>query len=462
MDARTRNEVRPGRGFSLADDADQIKQDIDRTRAHLDETVSALSERLTPRNLVDEFLDMFTKRRVEEPVGEPQTGEVLGAIRDNPIPAALIGAGVVYFLFNRNRGAQRTRIYDQGGTTGGTEVGRYRDQDWLSPGATYQEGGVDSGGKMHQAGGMIRDKSGQMMHKSGETVRHWAEGAKESAGHAAHSAGERISGAASGLAHKAGEQISSVAHKAGEQISSAASSAAHRAGEGLSHAAHGVGHQMSGMAHQAGQGLSHAASNVRNRVGKDGRLIRARTSEAAHTVRNTVEDYPIVFGAAALAIGLIAGLSAPSTRPERRVMGPMRDDLLEEGQRTLKEDVMPRVREAAEQVAKEIDDAATDEVSKKDRPIGERLSKAASAGIHAGGEALRKETSDKSDQKKNQGGMGQNKPISDQNKPFSDQNKPVSGQNKPFPGQVGKPNLGSNPGFGQSGGSQSPGLNPGR
>jgi len=37
----------------------EIREEIRRTRAEMDETVDALGERLKPRHLLDDFLDMF-------------------------------------------------------------------------------------------------------------------------------------------------------------------------------------------------------------------------------------------------------------------------------------------------------------------------------------------------------------------------------------------------------------------
>jgi gas vesicle protein len=333
MDART-SEVRPGRGYSLVEEnPDQIKRDIDRTRAHLDETVSAISARLSPRRMVDEFVDMFTggERRTGR---EPRTREVIGAVRDNPVPAALIGAGIVWFLFDRMRGGQET----------GRQMGRHDGRDWLAPGATYEP---SPPGEMRDRGehGKLREKAGEAMEsgrerleQAGRTVKHWAE--------------------------DAGESISDTAREAGRRIS---------------HAIGGVREHM----HISGEGpgLRERAEDVRHRA-----------QDTVRNVRDTVGEYPLIIGATALACGLVAGLAAPPTRTEREILGPVRDDLIDQTRRAAR-DLGPQVREAAQEVAQRTGQAIAGETSKEAFDEGatlmERAARVASAGIHAAGEASR-------------------------------------------------------------------------
>ena len=46
----------------------------------------------------------------------------------------------------------------------------------------------------------------------------------------------------------------------------------------------------------------------------------------------TLDEYPLAVGAAIFAIGLAGGLAVPSTRPERKFMGPTRDKLMNQAQ----------------------------------------------------------------------------------------------------------------------------------
>jgi gas vesicle protein len=359
MDTRTREVRRPGHGYSLIeDDPDKIKHEIDRTRADLDETVNELSSRLAPRRMVDDFVDMFTDRRERLEGAEPGSRDVLRSLREHPIPAALIGAGVAWFLFERARPTSHTTSYEEG-----RQVGRHDGRDWLAPGATFEPGRPGETHRRageHREGGGLRDRIGDSLESgkehlrdTGRSVRGWAEHAGESISESAHGIKDRIS-------HAAGSMR--------ERMSSGAAAGQERAHD-----------------------LRERASDFRHRAEDLGH----RAGDTARNVRHVVEDHPLVIGAAALAIGLFAGLAVPSTRREREVMGPVRDEMMDEAGRIARERVIPKVREAAHDVAQKtgqaVADEAASEVSDEHAPLGKRASKVASAGIHAAGDALRDE-----------------------------------------------------------------------
>jgi len=82
----------------------EIKSDIRRTRGRLDDTLENLNERLSPRSLINDVLSWFEGR------GADRTGvksgdslrrgyrNVIRQIKDNPMPALLIGAGISWMI----------------------------------------------------------------------------------------------------------------------------------------------------------------------------------------------------------------------------------------------------------------------------------------------------------------------------------------------------------------------------
>jgi hypothetical protein len=82
----------------------EIKSDIRRTRGRLDDTLENLNERLSPRSLINDVLSWFEAR------GADQTGvrsgdslkrgyrSVIRQVKDNPMPALLIGAGISWLI----------------------------------------------------------------------------------------------------------------------------------------------------------------------------------------------------------------------------------------------------------------------------------------------------------------------------------------------------------------------------
>jgi hypothetical protein len=86
----------------------EIEGDIAQTRAELGETLDALERKLAPRQLLEKGVDMLRGSMDEN---FDRLGETL---RANPIPLALIGAGIGWLLLSRGRVAA-----DEGGGAGG-------------------------------------------------------------------------------------------------------------------------------------------------------------------------------------------------------------------------------------------------------------------------------------------------------------------------------------------------------
>jgi hypothetical protein len=81
----------------------EIKGDIRRTRDRLDDTLEILNERLSPRSLINDFLSWFESgaHRTGSESGvllRRGYGNVARQIRENPIPALFIGAGITWMI----------------------------------------------------------------------------------------------------------------------------------------------------------------------------------------------------------------------------------------------------------------------------------------------------------------------------------------------------------------------------
>src|SRR5688500_17855577 len=89
--------------------AAQIQREIRETRAEMDQTVDALGERLRPRHLLDDLLDYLQgdgggagsaggMRQSVKDAG----WKVVDKLKQHPVPAALIGAGITWLLFEED------------------------------------------------------------------------------------------------------------------------------------------------------------------------------------------------------------------------------------------------------------------------------------------------------------------------------------------------------------------------
>ncbi len=93
-------------GFGADRNSDQIRSDIDRTRADMDETFNALESKLTPGQIAEEAWGLFK--------GGSSAGatKLLAIVRQHPLPSAVIGLGVGWLLVESSRRSEPG--YDDG------------------------------------------------------------------------------------------------------------------------------------------------------------------------------------------------------------------------------------------------------------------------------------------------------------------------------------------------------------
>jgi hypothetical protein len=95
--------------------AAQIEREIDSTRARMDETMGQVQEKLSLKNLSDKFVDGLS-----EGTGLASKRFIQG-VKDNPVPAILVGLGIMWLVVDRRASARRSGDY---GTARHSEPGR--------------------------------------------------------------------------------------------------------------------------------------------------------------------------------------------------------------------------------------------------------------------------------------------------------------------------------------------------
>jgi len=162
-------------------------------------------------------------------------------------------------------------------------------------------------------------------------------------------AGDYDADAGSGLLAAAKDKVHGVTGSVKDALSSAGDKVSDASDWTKEHASD-LGHQVSEKASTLGHQVTDRASDLR-RQAKSG-VRRARVG-----FWQTMEENPLMVGAATLALGVIVGLALPSTDKEDELMGETRDNLLHEvkeaGQQAL-----DKGKHVAEAVADKVKDEA--------------------------------------------------------------------------------------------------------
>ena len=283
--------------------SEEIRSDIKGTRREMDETLDELGERLHPRHLLDEVIDIFRS----SPSGNASRGQIAGTskrlgrtvaneLREHPLAALLVGAGLVWWIVDATTSnGDEEEIYPRRRRQA-LPIGRGR----------YPEDPALEGNALPSSKGMAHDD---------DDVRSATDAARE----IASSAGEKLSGAASAV----GDKISEAASSVGETAS------------------------------DLGDAARRYSARGRRAVGRQAGVLQDRFRAAS-------DEYPLAVGGAFLAAGLLTGLLLPRTEQEDEWMGEASDELKEQTRRK-GEELVEEGKETAARTA----DAALDEAQKR-------------------------------------------------------------------------------------------------
>jgi ElaB/YqjD/DUF883 family membrane-anchored ribosome-binding protein len=256
---------------------EQIETDIEQTRSQMAQTLDTIQKRFSPGQLLDQTLGYLDEKRINENLRRFGTN-VSSAVKENPIPVALLGAGLAWMALSGRTGAK----------------GRRSVSGFMKP-----SHGMES---LHSAHGEI-ERSGT----------HAMGGAKEEG-----AMGEK-------LEHAKGKVSETVGHVR-ETIGEKASQVRHSVGEKASQVRHSVGDTMSSVREKAGE-VSHKAQDQAVRLG------HAVQGQYEHIV----QEQPLVLGVLGVAIGAALGAAMPRTRMEDEMMGEASDQLVREARETGRE-----------------------------------------------------------------------------------------------------------------------------
>ncbi len=303
---------------SADDNPTAIRAGIEDTRDRMSNTLDEIGERLNPEHVKAQVKDTIreTKDHVAESIREATIGRVenmahaakhrvsetqhsiADTIRDNPIPAAMVGIGLGWLLWNGRKDDHSTSSRDAY-----LSSPRYPDGSPYRASAAYGDSVGADAGYRGTAGYARPDYSASTGADVDEHSGSAAERARERLSHAGDSARE----GAHNLADRAHERFDSATERAGE--------------------------------------LTHNVAD--------------RTRRQARRVEDTFFENPLAVAAVTMALGVAAGLAVPATDKEAQVMGGARDQLVDRAREAM-HDTRDKAKHVAERVAHEVTDVAKD------------------------------------------------------------------------------------------------------
>ncbi|MFW5775463.1 MAG: DUF3618 domain-containing protein [Chitinivibrionales bacterium] len=263
-----------------------IEHDVEYTRSHMDDVIDELAERLHPRQLVHDFVDIITgaphtpeARKVSHTTRDTLSG-IGERIRHDPLPFAVIGAGLAWLAFG-SRHDGKAQSSDQK---------EYETQPPLTHAAEAPE---------------LRETSPELQNldRQGEGVKRKAD-----------DVGEKTRDAIGEKTRMAQDYAGSKASEAGEFV-----------GEQTKHGR---------------EQMSHVGSQARREASSAAHAASRRVSRGGHALKDTVEHNPLAAGAVALGAGALIGLLLPHTQTE--------DQYLHDASQKTRENLAHRAEQATE------------------------------------------------------------------------------------------------------------------
>lgn len=305
--------------YRETNDPQEIKAQIEETRSKMSTTINAIQYKLSPTHLAGQAkknIKDVTIGKVEEmahqasdAAGNWRSG-LVNTVRENPIPAAMIGIGLGWLFFNKS-GSQDDRDYH------------------YYP--TYQEVGSEGNqSRYFDRAGIFAEEDSPEGYRS-ERIK---EGVKDTANRAT----AKAAGAAEAAQVKAAGAVDQVKESVSQTIGS-------------------VGDTVS-QAHEAT--MEHSSQLAQK--ARDNTYYYSR--QAKRTTKDMFYENPLAAGAVALAAGAVVGLLVPTTQKEHEMMGETRDSLLEQAKDKVMETV-DKVQDVAGEVKQSAVETAKHEADRK-------------------------------------------------------------------------------------------------
>ncbi|REC94727.1 DUF3618 domain-containing protein [Kushneria indalinina] len=275
---------------------EEIEADINKTRSHLDDTLSDFQERFSSDHMMHSAMEY-----VKSDSAKDYFSNLGRSVRDNPMPAALIGVGIGWLIYSSN----------SSGSGRGDVPTRFNDKRQKRA----RHAAAETEPQTHEYDELYDEPLfDEPLYSEGASIDQ-------------HRQGQSSSGSDGGLRQRASDAL----HGAGDRARSIKGGAGERAHNMKS----GAGDRMQRMKQGSSDRLHDASSRARD--------TGSWLSDLAH-------DNPVATGALGLAAGALLGSLLPASRAEQRAMGDTRDQLVDRASEMGSEQ-MDRASEKAQEAA---------------------------------------------------------------------------------------------------------------
>lgn len=341
--AETRTELT---NHGVAEDPERLEQEIAKTRSEMAGTINAIQRRLEPERLkgeaerrvedamerAKEKVEDATIGRIEEMTDQAARkaagwrANMMNTIKENPVPAALVGVGLGWLImegsgndydgydqygasdrYPSSYGYAQAGSYSQGTRGYGDDYARYDRSE-----RTRREEGV--GRKVQEA----RREVGQKVDEMGNRVEETVDDLRDRAAHLRDEAMEGIEETTEEIRHRAERLRENVDEQWDE--------------------------------------TTERARQMRYEAQYKGR-------QAKRSAQNLLRDNPLAAGAAAVGLGILVGWALPSTETESRMVGPYRDELVDQARHEA-QNIAQRAQSVAGEALKDVKEEAKNAANK--------------------------------------------------------------------------------------------------
>jgi Protein of unknown function (DUF3618) len=308
---------------------EQLEHETEQARSRIADTLEELRACMTPGQVVNQLADR---------VGDAGARAFLNNLKrqtvDNPVPVALIGAGIAWLMLG---GVEKGRSTSSG-------VGQRLENTANAAAEAIRDTADTTAHAASRKSAELSDTANRKSEAASRKGAEWSDAASRKS--------SEWSDKAAGMAEDARERISSAADRVGQSASDVGASARQMAGS--------AGDALQRSASAGYEAISESTSKTATAATASARAARQRTLQAGNALVDFCREQPLVLAGLGLAIGGTIGALLPQTETEDRLLGETSDQFKERAQ-----DLASEQYEAAKKVGERALDAAQDETTKQ-------------------------------------------------------------------------------------------------